>query len=257
MTKLRLITPINSDPQLPLFVFLPGMDGTGELLSTQVNDLAIFFDLRCLQIPAHDFSNWDILCEQVITLIKTELSGKSQHSCYLAGESFGGCLAIKIAMHSSGLINRLVLVNPATCFNQQPLLSWGIPITSLIPDWLYQLSTLTLLQFLVAPGKVQPENRRALLEAMRSVPHQNAAWRLSLLQEFKVSDEQLSAIKNPILLIASEEDRLLPSVVEAERLVKVFPNVQKVALPESGHACLLETDIKLRKIMAVQNFLPE
>lgn len=255
MTKLRLIKPTNPDPTLPLFVFLPGMDGCGELMSTQVDDLATVFDLRCLQIPSDDFSSWETLCEEIIALIKAELSLKSQHSCCLCGESFGGCLAIKVALHSPKLVNRLILVNPATCFNQQPLLGWGIPITSLMPDWFYQVSTLTLLPFLVAPGRVTPDNRQALLNAMRAIPHQNASWRLSLLQQFQVSDTQLHKIEQPVLLIAGAEDRLLPSVAEAERLVRIFPNALRVILAESGHACLLEKEIRLKEIMVAQGFL--
>ena len=255
MAKLRLITPINSDPRLPLFVFLPGMDGSGELLSTQVDDLATVFDLRCLQIPSDDFSNWETLCEQIIALIKGELALKSHQSCYLCGESFGGCLGIKVALDAPKLVNRLILVNPATCFNQQPLLGWGVPITSLMPDWFYQVSTLTLLPFLVAPGRVTPDNRDTLLNAMRAIPHQNASWRLSLLQQFWVSDTQLRKIEQPVLLIAGAEDRLLPSVTEAERLVKIFPNALRVILAESGHACLLEKEIKLKEIMVAQSFV--
>jgi pimeloyl-ACP methyl ester carboxylesterase len=36
----------------------------------------------------------------------------------LVGESFGGCLALRVAAAAPGLVARLVLVNPATCFGQ-------------------------------------------------------------------------------------------------------------------------------------------
>jgi pimeloyl-ACP methyl ester carboxylesterase len=36
----------------------------------------------------------------------------------LVGESFGGCLALRVAAAAPQLVARLVLVNPATCFGQ-------------------------------------------------------------------------------------------------------------------------------------------
>jgi pimeloyl-ACP methyl ester carboxylesterase len=36
----------------------------------------------------------------------------------LVGESFGGCLALRVAAAAPELVARLVLVNPATCFGQ-------------------------------------------------------------------------------------------------------------------------------------------
>ena len=42
------------------------------------------------------------------------------------------------------------------------------------------------------------------------------------------------------LLIASGEDRLLPSLTEAVRLQSLLPSAQRVVLPDSGHTALLE-----------------
>jgi hypothetical protein len=37
-------------------------------------------------------------------------------------------------------------------------------------------------------------------------------------------------------------------------LVSYLPNAQKTLLPESGHACLLETEVKLGDILQLQRF---
>ena len=36
----------------------------------------------------------------------------------VVGESFGGCLALRVALWEPSLVQRLVLINPATCFNR-------------------------------------------------------------------------------------------------------------------------------------------
>jgi len=89
---------------------------------------------------------------------------------------------------------------------------------------------------------------------MRSVPPETVLWRLSLVKEFDVDETQLRQLTQPVLVIASALDRLLPSITEARRLVKILPNAQMVVLPYSGHACLL-ADIKLYEIMQAENFL--
>jgi pimeloyl-ACP methyl ester carboxylesterase len=78
---------------------------------------------------------------------------------------------------------------------------------------------------------------------------------LSLVREFDVDETQLRRLTQPVMLIASALDRLLPSKTEAQRLVKILSNAQMVVLPYSGHACLLEADINLYNIMQAENFL--
>jgi len=65
----------------------------------------------------------------------------------------------------------------------------------------------------------------------------------------------LRAIEQPTLVIASGADRLLPSIAEAKLLVKVIPNAEMLMLANSGHACLLETDVDLHGMMQGRNFL--
>jgi predicted peptidase len=91
------LTPQSSNPNYPLFVFLPGMDETGkELMCIQTADLEIAFDVRCLVIPADNLSSWDEMTDQVVSLTQMELEKAPRSSVYLCGDSFGGCLALKI-----------------------------------------------------------------------------------------------------------------------------------------------------------------
>ncbi|MFM7393631.1 MAG: alpha/beta fold hydrolase, partial [Cyanobium sp.] len=95
------------------------------------------------------------------------------------------------------------------------------------------------------------------LEAMQSVSPASAAFRLGLLSQFNLEGLPLDRIKQPVLVLASGADRLLPSVAEAGRLVSYLPHCQTVKLPKSGHACLLETEIRLSSILKSQNFFTD
>jgi len=249
------LTPNRLQPQYPLFVFLPGMDGTGQLLQSQTAGLEVAFDVRCLAIPRDDMTSWDGLTKQVVDLIAAELEKNPHRSVYLCGESFGGCLAMKVVIASPHLFDRIILVNPASSLHRRPWLNWALQLTYLLPPWLYHVAALGLLPFLVSLERILPDDRQHVLKIVCSVPPETVLWRLSLVREFDVDESQLRRIAQPVLVIASAFDRLLPSLAEARGLVKILPNAQLVVLPNSGHACLLEQDINLYKIMQAENFL--
>lgn len=255
-SQICFLTPRRLNPHHSLFVFLPGMDGTGQLLRSQTSGLETSFDIRCLAIPPDDLTNWDVLATKVINLIQEEIAKQEQpRAVYLCGESFGGCLALRVATQAPQLFDRLVLVNPASSFKRRPWIQWGSSLTRWLPETWYQISSVGLLPFLASFGRILPEDRQALLTAVQSVPQKTSIWRLSLLNEFDITDEQLRCLTQPVLLLASAADRLLPSLAEAERLAAVLPNVTTVVLPDSGHACLLEANVNLYEIMRQHNFL--
>jgi pimeloyl-ACP methyl ester carboxylesterase len=249
------LTPSTLNPNFPLFVFLPGMDGTGQLLRSQTEGLEKAFDVRCLAIPPDDLTTWEDLSGQVVELVRAELKNDRRRRVYLCGESFGGCLAMKVALHSPELFTRIILVNPASAFNQRPFLRWGSQLTYWIPDYFYRISGVALIPFLCALERTAPEDSKALLQAIRSVPSKTVTWRLSLLRDFDVTPAQLRHLTQPVLLLAGGADRLLPSVEEARRLVNYLPNAKVAILPMCGHTCLLETDVHLLDIFKAQNFL--
>ncbi|MBD2593183.1 alpha/beta hydrolase [Nostoc spongiaeforme FACHB-130] len=249
------LTPKRVQPEYPLFVYLPGMDGTGELLRSQTSGLEAGFDVRCLAIPRKDLTTWEELTNNVLDLIHAELEKSSQRSIYLCGESFGGCLAMKVATKAPHLFKRIILINPASAFRLRPFLDWASQLSCLVPESLYDIGALGLLPFLASLERMTRSDRHELLKTMRSVPSVTVNWRLALLREFAVDNDQLRRMTQPVLLIAGAGDRLLPSVTEVRRIAAILPKSQVFILPNSGHACLLEKDISLYEILQNNNFL--
>ena len=126
-----------------------------------------------------------------------------------------------------------------------------------LPDALYRISKLGILPFFADWGRVASWEVRALWSAIHDLPQTTFIWRLSLLREFHISETQLSRITQPTLLLASGEDRLLPSVTEAQRLNNCLPNAQMVVLSDSCHVCLLENSVDLYQILQTHNFLSD
>jgi pimeloyl-ACP methyl ester carboxylesterase len=257
-SQVCFLTPKALYPDKPLFIFLPGMDGTGRLLRTQMAGLEIGFDIRCLAIPPDDLTNWDELSKKVVALVEAERVSRPPHQpIYLCGESFGGCLALRVALQCPQLFARIVLINSASSFHRRPWMLWGGEIIRWFPDFLFGFSAVGLLPYLAALERILPEDRQALLEAMRTVPKVTSAWRISLLKSFELDALPLYRVTQPVLVIASGRDRLLPSVADAEHLLSLLTDAKLLTLAQSGHACLLEKDVNLYQILQSQDFLPQ
>jgi pimeloyl-ACP methyl ester carboxylesterase len=247
MSPLSFWQPRPAQPHLPLFIFFPGMDGTGKLLHKQIDGLALKFDIRCMTIDSNDRTDWTGLVDRSLTLIDQELAAGQE--LYLCGESFGACLAMQVAGRLAKNVAKLVLINPASSFMRLPWLAWSSALSGLLPDVLYPTSANILVNFLIATDRVAATERQSLVDAMLSVNPQAAAWRLNLLRRFQVHSIVPDIIDIPVLLIAGELDRLLPSLLEVKILQRLLPKSKTTLLPSSGHACLLEKDIHLADLL--------
>lgn len=224
------------------------MDGSGELLTSQTQ-IWQNFDVRCLYIPPKEM-NWEEITERLVTLIKNERILHGERKIYICGESFGACLALKLIEYIPDFIHQVILINSASAFNEQPVLRLGTHITKMMSDFVYRNATLLLLPFLAKLEAIAIKEKNKLLKVMQEVPPHIVSWRLALLQTF-----QYQVVSNypRLLIIASAQDQLLPSVAEAKKLNQNFPNSQMTILPNSGHCCLLENHVDLYKIIDKHN----
>jgi pimeloyl-ACP methyl ester carboxylesterase len=250
------LTPHASNPQYPLLIFLPGMNETGKaLLKLETEGLEVGFDVCCLVIPLNNFMDWEQLTERTITLIQSELERIPQEAVCLCGESWGGCLALKLIEHSPHLFKRLILVNSASSFHRVAWFNQSQGLLAWTPLLLYKFSPIVILCLTSALTRIPLTRLQILLKAAQAAPKKTAEYRLSQLSKFRVDETQLHQFPHPVLLIASQADRVLPSVAEAQYLSKIFPAAQVVVLPHSGHTCLIEADINLYQILQAEHFV--
>ena len=99
---------------------------------------------RTLYIPAGDRSDWNDLLTCTKKLLTEALAERGQHAAVVVGESFGGCLGLRVAAAVPHLVSHLILVNPATSFSRSfagiPSLIAGTNLLSIFPEPLYQVS---------------------------------------------------------------------------------------------------------------------
>ncbi|KAG2493697.1 hypothetical protein HYH03_008211 [Edaphochlamys debaryana] len=198
--KVQLLRP--DGPPCPdagasrLLVYLPGTDGTGQAIVPHIATLrSMGYDVWCLYMPRDDRSDWDQLTTQVTLLLRRLLAtwqprpGPAASAptppgpprATLLAESFGCCLALRIAASGAGpgLVDRLVLLNSATAFNQSLLgassLIAATNLLSLFPRDLYAAAQATLLPLLVDSGRVDPANQDLLRSMVLMEPPRSGA----------------------------------------------------------------------------------
>lgn len=246
----------SSNPEYPLLIFLPGMNEAGkELLELVTRGLEAGFNVRCLVIPLNNFMDWQQLTESTIALIQVELEKIPQEAVYLCGESLGGCLALKLIEQAPHLFKRLILVNSASSFHRVAWLNQSWRLLSWTSPLLYNFSGIFTLCLTSELTRIPLARLLILWKAAQAAPKKTAEYRLLQLSEFRVDETQLHQFTHPVLLIASQADRVLPSVAEAHYLSKIFPAAQVVVLPHSGHACLIEADMNLYQILQAEHFV--
>ncbi|CAK9229154.1 unnamed protein product [Sphagnum troendelagicum] len=265
----------NDDNDRPLLLYVPGMDCTGKGIASQLPTLAAAgYDIRCVYIPSDNRSTWQELVQMVCHLLQkeveedeegTETTQKQQQPrqyrrhLTVVGESFGACLALRLALASPSLITHLVLINPATNFAQNnPLVSFcaSTGLLAFFPQTLYQIAQDLMLPLMVKRNRVSIKDHETLLSPVDFVPAECGAWRFSMLNDSTgLSDVDIQSINMPTLLFASAKDWVLPSMAECARLQCLLPNAKRVILPESGHTALLEASIDLAKMLETHGFV--
>ena len=269
-------------PSKPLAVYLPGLDGYGISARThQFDDLSRTFDFWRLTVLPEDMSSFLQVVDAITNFIEQKTAGsENNRQVVLIGESCGGLLASAVAhrLRTTNALKGLVLVNPATSFDQTawdtlvPLVTslqyldnrenpneglspyavlGSLLLSGLVPDNDQLARILNAINSLPNLTLTDPDQVQELFDAMADafrgteerlppqvLEHRVIKW---LLAGTSAVNARLPQIEVPTLVIAGEQDRLMPSLQEANRLVEIMPNAEKLIVRGRGHLVLDET----------------
>lgn len=263
---------------------MPPPPPAGLAAARQFPRLLLRFDLCTLITPPDDRTDFAGLVDIVLAFLQAEVPLSSPtRPIYILGESFGGVLALAVAARCPQLVDRVVLVNPATSFDQSLWAQLGPVLPRVLPPQAYRALPLALAPVLGNPFNllaasldgVQAEatvTERAaalvrgaaqLLQQLPALadilPAETLAWKLELLRQgcAECTPEVLTQVRQRVLLLVGDEDRLIPSEEEGGRLARALPRAHLVVMRGRSHALLQEGGVDLVKIMEEEGALVE
>lgn len=263
--------------ELPVLVYLPGIDGTGLAAFKQFPILMDHFNLMTFVTPPGDRTPYAELVNMLERFVLSVLADlPSSQPVYVMGESFGGLLALSLAGKCPGIVDRVILVNPATSYTQSlwPLIG---PVVLQTPEEMYGALPILLAPVLGNPINLLRssldglEDSSSLIDrALRLVegafgllqqlpilaeilPRDTLEHKLKLLQEGCDSVE-LDRVAQRVFILAGDQDLLLPSDREAERLQRLLARGYARVEKGRSHALLQEGGVDLVSIMKEEGF---
>jgi pimeloyl-ACP methyl ester carboxylesterase len=230
------LPPVGSGPPL---VYVPGLDGSGELLFAQEPELARRYRLLRTRSRADRTFGYADLVDDVAAALDAE---KVERATIL-GESFGGTVALRFALAHPERVARLVLVSTFAYFSNRRLLGAGLFLCRrLSPAAIFRGKGMVDLYALALDG-VPREVRGRLVNVTRRQPPDGYVRRVELVAEHDVRD-RLGEIVAPTLVVAGERDRLVPPE-HARELAGRLPNATLRLFDCAGHACLVNPAFSL------------
>lgn len=228
----------------PPLVLVPGMDGTGRLFYRQVPLLARRHRVGTYTLR-DSAGRMDVLVEDLAAVIRT--LAPSGAPAIVVGESFGGAIALSLALARPELVFALVVLNSFPRFLPQARLRLAIAALRLIP-W----QTMPLVRRLTAFRLHSRFTHRAeihrFLELTRDTSRDGYLARLQILREYDVCD-RLGELRMPVLFLASERDHLVPSVQQGRFMAQRVREATLRILPGHGHICLIAPNVDLGQIL--------
>lgn len=228
----------------PPLVLVPGLDGTGLLFYRQIPLLESRYRVATHRLR-DDARHLDELVADLHERV-TAMTGAGERVT-LVGESFGGALSLSYALAHPDRVARLVILNSFPDFAPQARLRLGYWLLSATPWGVMRVVRRLTAWRLHSPHTSQAEIRR-FHQLMRATTRRGYLSRLKMLREYDVRG-RLADLTVPVLYLAGDGDKLVPSVEQAALMTSLTPHASMRVLRGHGHICLIAPDLDLSVLL--------
>jgi pimeloyl-ACP methyl ester carboxylesterase len=223
-------------------VYLPGIDGTGRLLFRQP---ALFerYDVRCISYPQDRPTTY----AELATLGAAELE---PHGGIVLAESFGGAVALTLALSQPRLVHRLMLVNTFAWFPRRPFIKTLAFFGKYLPRRPASTRTRPFRGWFFSPSGISKGDKSEWWERTADVPMSAYGMRLQLLAGVDLRS-RLEEIDVPAHVLVSPNDRIVPPCC-GRLLAKRLPNSKLIEI-EAGHAAMIHPDVDIAAMLGASS----
>ena len=226
-------------------VLVPGLNGTGELFYRQIPSLR-----QAYRVATYSFRDgaaaMDVLTDDLARVI--EQVAPAEHRAIVVGESFGGAVALTLALTHPERVSALVIVNSFPYCDSQVRLRLAIAGLTVMPWKAVGLMRLLLASRLHSRHTDRTEVKRFIALTARAT-RRGYVNRLKLLRDYDLR-HRLHEVGHPTLFLAAEADHLVPAVTQARYMSDRVPASRMRVLEGHGHICLIAPNVDLATILA-------
>ncbi len=226
----------------PPLIYVPGIDGSGQLLQNTAGQLEESFRLIRVRYSLGVSSQHHTYSHLAGSLIETvSLRGIDRMS--LLAESFGGAVAVRAALDFPDRIQSLALVNSFPYFGRRFQLALSRASARFTPAWMLKVGRRTIAPFFLFGSRANPE-------AIATFKGTGKNWslgegyrvRLRMIQGLDLREE-LPNVRQPVLLFAGARDRIVNSVNQARSMDRLLANSHVDIIEDGGHLILPVVDL--------------
>jgi pimeloyl-ACP methyl ester carboxylesterase len=180
--------------------------------------------------------------EECASWFREILSGLRIQKAHVAGLSYGGFIALVLAIYAPQFINKMVVMSPAASFQPQNkkffikcLLAGIFPTTKRLND---------LMNYMIGKGnQVNETLRNQFIVGM-----QNALPKNKLFPSY-MKDDELITIQCPMLLLIGDQDIQYDPRKAIARANHLVPNIQSKLVADAGHGLAMERPETVNSLM--------
>ncbi|MEZ5964456.1 MAG: alpha/beta hydrolase [Planctomycetota bacterium] len=223
---------LDDDGHGPTVVYLPGIGGTGALMTPCAARLRARFRVIRLHYRPGGADSYAHLTDTALDALAAVEAGPS----LLLAESFGGAIALRAALAAPQRVVALALVNSFVRYPRRGQLALTRAASALCPP-----GALRWLRMRVGARRALGAQERPELTATMAQrpPRFDAAYRarLRLVAELDLR-RHLDGVRQPVALFAADRDRVVPSLACAREMLGLLPDADLRVLTGCSHLVL-------------------
>ncbi|MGH7680322.1 MAG: alpha/beta fold hydrolase [Gemmatimonadaceae bacterium] len=233
--------------QGPPLVYVPGLDGTGALFYRQIPALSRRFRVATYTLRDSATEIGTLIADLARVIRDVAPGGEPP---VLVAESFGGALAMSFALEHPAMVRHLVILNSFPFFRPQLRLRLATAGLHLMP-WGAMRLMRRMTSFRIHSQHTHRDDVRRFFELTAHTTKQGYLNRLRILTAFDIRD-RLPGLRVPLLLLAADEDHLIPSVAQAQLMNALAPHATTIILRGHGHSCFLARSLDLDSMLRAE-----
>lgn len=221
----------------PAVVYVPGIDGTGELLLGTAARIEQTYRLLRVAYVHEGMEGNAALYDHLADSIAARMDEAGVRDAIVLAESFGGGVALTLALRRPDLVRGLMLVNTFCYYPHRVRIRLGAALVPFTPKRLLRIGRLRLAGKLFFRPRKDPEAEELFRQAIPGFAAGGYAERMKAIPTLDLRD-RLGEVRVPCDLFCSSHDTVVPSKATMAVLDAGLSNSTLTVVERANHIIL-------------------